>query len=109
MSTKVLVLGAVAYDPKVVTIWELIRDWYRERGQPLDYVLFGSYEQQVEASLARHIDVAWNTNVAWLRLQQRCERRARALAMRDADVDFLTVLVTRPGAGIASLADLRGR
>src|SRR5258706_8614320 len=109
MPVSPLVLGAVAYDPKVVTIWEMIRDWYRERGQPLDYVLFGSYEQQVEALLARHIDIAWNTNVAWLRVQKRCEGRARALAMRDADLEFLTVLVARPDARVATLVDLRGR
>src|SRR5258705_10873040 len=109
MLANALVLGAVAYDPKVVTIWELIRDWCRERGQALDYVLFGSYEQQVEALLARHIDIAWNTNVAWLRVQKRCEGRARALAMRDADLDFQTVLVARVDAKIAALADLRGR
>src|SRR5258706_15885871 len=108
MPVSPLVLGAVAYDPKVVTIWEMIRDWYRERGQPLDYVLFGSYEQQVEALLARHIDIAWNTNVAWLRVQKRCEGRARALAMRDADLDFLSLLVARPGLPIATPAQLRG-
>jgi ABC-type phosphate/phosphonate transport system substrate-binding protein len=109
MPSPALVLGAVAYDPKVVTIWEMIRDWYRERGQALDYVLFGSYEQQVEALLARQIDIAWNTNVAWLRVQKRCEGRARALAMRDADIDFLTVLVARPGLAVAAPADLRGK
>ena len=109
MPTSSLVLGAVAYDAKVVTIWEMIRDWYRERGQALDYVLYGSYEQQVEALLARHIDIAWNTNVAWLRVQKRCEGRARALAMRDADLDFRTVMVIRPGLAIATPADLRDK
>src|SRR6266508_4506250 len=109
MLSPSLVLGAVAYDPKVVTIWEMIRDWYRERGQSLDYVLFGSYEQQVEALLVRQVEIAWNTNVAWLRVQKRCEGRARALAMRDADLDFLSVMIARPGLPIASPADLRGR
>ena len=72
-------------------------------------MLFGSYEQQVDALCQRHIDVAWNTNVAWLRVQKRCEGRARAIAMRDADLDFQSVLVARPGAHVAGLADLRGR
>ncbi len=109
MSSHVLTVGAVAYDPKVVTIWEMIRDWYRERGQALDYVLYGSYEQQVEALLQHHVDIAWNTNVAWLRVQKRCEGRARALAMRDSDLAFLSVLVAKPGLPIAAPADLRGR
>ena len=47
MST--LVIGAVAYDPKVVTIWEGFKAWFNQRGQPFDYVLFSTYEAQVEA------------------------------------------------------------
>ena len=35
MST--IVLGAVAYDPKVVTIWEGIRDHFRGAGVPMDF------------------------------------------------------------------------
>ena len=30
----------------------------------MDFVLFSNYERQVDALLAGHIDVAWNTNVA---------------------------------------------
>jgi phosphonate transport system substrate-binding protein len=107
--TTPLVLGAVAYDPKVVPIWEGIRDFFRARGTPLDYVLYGSYEQQVEALLARHVDIAWNTNVAWLRVQKRCEGRARALAMRDADIDFLSVMVVRAGLPLGKPVDVKGR
>ena len=48
MSNRIAV-GAVAYDPKVVTIWEMINDFFRARGVPNDYVLFSNYEAQVEA------------------------------------------------------------
>jgi ABC-type phosphate/phosphonate transport system substrate-binding protein len=104
-----LTLGAVAYDPKVVTIWEGFRELFRAHGVPLEYVLFGSYEQQVDALLARHIDVAWNTNVAWLRVQKRCEGSARAIAMRDTDRDFRSVMLTRAGESAAQPAGLRGK
>ena len=34
------VLGAVAYDPKAVTIWEGFREWFAVQGFALDYVLY---------------------------------------------------------------------
>ena len=42
-------LGAVAYDPKVVTIWDGFRRFFDEAGFAFDYVLFTAYERQVEA------------------------------------------------------------
>ena len=77
-----ILLGAVAYDPKVVTIWEGMRAYFRNAGVPLDYVLFGSYERRVEALFAGHIDIAWNTPLA-ARPRAATSRRARALP-RDA-------------------------
>jgi ABC-type phosphate/phosphonate transport system substrate-binding protein len=109
MPARPIVVGAVAYDPKVVTIWEGFRDFFRERGTPIDYILYGSYEQQVEALLARHIDVAWNTNVAWLRVHKRTDGKARAIAMRDTDREYLSVLIAVAGAGVTKPADLRGK
>ena len=43
-----VVLGAVAYDPKVVTIWDGFRTWLRGRDVDFDYVLYSHYERQVE-------------------------------------------------------------
>jgi hypothetical protein len=43
----------VAYDPKVVTIWEGMRRYFHEEAHlPLEVVLFQSYEAQVYALLA---------------------------------------------------------
>ena len=44
-----LVMGAVAYDPKVVTIWEGFTSWFAEHDFDFDYVLFSNYEAQAEA------------------------------------------------------------
>ena len=63
---SVLRLGAVAYEPRVVTIWEGLSRWLHQRGLPTDYVLYQSYEQQVSALCDGHIDVAWNSPLAWL-------------------------------------------
>src|SRR6266404_2167992 len=40
---KTILLAAVAYDPKVVTIWEGIREHFLEQGAPLDFALFSNY------------------------------------------------------------------
>ena len=56
-----LVLGAVAYDPKVVTIWDGFSSWFRERGLEFDYVLYSNYERQVEGHFRGEFDVAWNS------------------------------------------------
>jgi len=102
-----LVMGAVAYDPKVVTIWDGFRDWFATRGLDFDYVLFSNYERQVEALLAGQVDVAWNSPLAWVRAART--GHVRALAMRDSDCDLTSVVVVRAGGGIESVADLAGR
>ena len=48
-------LGAVAYDPKVVTIWDGFQMYFGRRGLDFDYILYTNYERQVEALLAGHI------------------------------------------------------
>jgi phosphonate transport system substrate-binding protein len=108
-ANKPIMLGAVAYDPKVIPIWDIIRDYYQKNDCPLDYVLFSNYEAQVEALLNGFIDVAWNTNVAYVRIQERLGGKAQALAMRDTDIGFTSKIIARTDKGIASLADLKGK
>ncbi len=106
---KPIVIGAVAYDPRVVPIWESMRAYFQEMGPLIDYVLFSNYDRQVEALLEGHIDVAWNTNLAWVKVRARTAGACRALAMRDVDVNFSTVLIAGTAAGIRGPADLRGK
>jgi len=107
-----LVVGAVAYDPKVVLIWDGFRDWFRSQGLDVDYVLYSNYERQVEALLAGHIDVAWNSPLAWARAQRLAAAAGKTvsqLAMRDTDCDLTSVIVVQAGSDIESVADLAGR
>lgn len=106
---KTLLLGAVAYDPKVVPIWDIIRDYANANGCKLDYVLFSNYERQVDSLLNGNIDIAWNTNVAWIRTLYATDNKAQALLMRDTDIDFKTHFVARKNDHIKSLSDLRGK
>jgi phosphonate transport system substrate-binding protein len=57
-AADVLLLGAVAYDAKVVRIWTGFRSWFAEHHLPLDYVLYSHYERQVDDLLAGRIHLA---------------------------------------------------
>lgn len=102
-----VVVGAVAYDPKVVPIWEGMREYFREAGVPTDYVLFSNYEAQVDALFDCAIDIAWNTNVAYVRAERRAGGRCQVLAMRDTDLGYTTRLIARADSGIERIEDLR--
>jgi phosphonate transport system substrate-binding protein len=107
--SEVFRIGAVAYDPKVVTIWEGLRDYFRSRGVESDYVLFSNYDAQVEALLAGAIDIAWNTNLAYVKVFRRTGGKCRALAMRDTDIGFTSKIIARAGSGIERVEDLVGK
>jgi ABC-type phosphate/phosphonate transport system substrate-binding protein len=112
MSKETIVLGAVAYDPKVVTIWEGFRAYLAARGLDLDYVLYGNYERQVEALLRGELDVAWSSPLAWLQAERwaaRAGRRAVAFAMRDTDRDLTSAVLVRADGEVREVGDLRGR
>lgn len=107
-----LILGAVAYDPKVVTIWDGFQRWFAERGLDFDYVLYSNYERQVEGHFGGQFHVAWNSPLAWLQAEKvaaKLGRTARAIAMRDTDCDLTSVVVVRADSDIRSVDDLRGR
>lgn len=107
-----LLLGAVAYDPKVVTIWDGFQKYFGQHGLRFDYILYTSYERQVEAHFNGNIHVAWNSPLAWLqseRLAEALGRRAEAIAMRDTDRDLTSIVISRADEHVRTLADLKGR
>jgi phosphonate transport system substrate-binding protein len=109
-------VGAVAYDPKVVTIWEGMRRYFHEEAHlPVEVVLFQSYEAQVRSLLASpadtmpRIDIAWNTNLAYLQADEWSGHKCRAIAMRDTDLGWMTKIVAVSGGPVTALADLKNR
>jgi ABC-type phosphate/phosphonate transport system substrate-binding protein len=111
MANDVL-LGAVAYDPKVVTIWDGFRQWFAQHELDFDYVLYSNYERQVDELLAGRIDVAWNSPLAWVRSRRAAAAagvRVSAPVMRDSDRDLTSIVIVRSDAGISSLDGLRGK
>lgn len=112
MSTNPFILGAVAYDPKVVTIWEGFKAYFIKHGLPFDYVLYSNYERQVEAHLAGHFHVAWNSPLAWVRAERLARangKRAEAIAMRDSDQNLTSVVVVRVDSALQTVTDLDGK
>jgi ABC-type phosphate/phosphonate transport system substrate-binding protein len=110
--SNTLLVGAVAYDPKVVTIWDGFKQWFAARGLDFDYILYSNYERQVEAHFAGHYHVAWNSPLAWLqaeRVAARLGRKVEAIAMRDTDCDLTSVVVVRANSPMQSIEDLRGK
>ena len=114
--SRTIWVGAVAYDPKVVSIWEGMRRYFQEEaGLSVEVVLFQSYEAQVAALLAQpgeplpRIDIGWNTNLAYIQADAWSDRRCRPIAMRDTDVGWTTKIVAVTGGPVATLADLKDR
>src|SRR5438094_1557202 len=113
---KTIWVGAVAYNPKVVTIWEGMRRYFHDEAHlPVEVVLFQSYEAQVMALLPQpaddvpRIDIAWNTNLAYLQADEWSGHACRAIAMRDTDLGWMTTIIAVNGSPISTLADLRNR
>ncbi|WP_418117626.1 phosphate/phosphite/phosphonate ABC transporter substrate-binding protein [Variovorax sp. 350MFTsu5.1] len=112
MPEPTLIMGAVAYAPKVVTIWEGFKAFFAKNGLAFDYVLYSNYESQVEAQFDGTLHLAWNSPLAWVRAERIARSRGlkvQAVAMRDTDCDLRSAIVVRADSPVQSLTDLRGK
>ena len=111
--SEILKMGAVAYAPKVVTIWEGFKEFFFENGLNFDYIMYSNYEAQVEAQFRGEIHVAWNSPLAWLRAEKIAKaqnKKIEAIAMRDTDQNLRSVLVVKKGSTIANdVNQLKGK
>ncbi len=106
-----LVLGAAAYDPNVVTVWDGFRMWLREQGLAFDYVLYSNYERQVEELIVGRIHLAWNSALAWVRatrLALAAGVTLRPVIMRDTDCGLSSFVVVRHDSPVQLARELRG-
>ncbi len=107
-TSEPILVGAVAYDPKVVTIWDIIKGYFQDNGCPMDYVFYSNYELQVKALLEGSIDVAWNSPLAWLDAHRSSGGTCRAIAMRDTDRDRVSHIVARRPPSVNSVETVEG-
>ncbi|WP_300691159.1 MULTISPECIES: phosphate/phosphite/phosphonate ABC transporter substrate-binding protein [Helicobacter] len=107
---KSILVGAVAYAPQIVPIWDTIREYANDyfKDIRLDYVLFSNYERQVQWLKEGKIDIAWNTNVAFIRSRHCTNNGAEAILMRDTDIGFKSVFVAKRDT-MKGLEDLKGK
>ncbi len=106
---KVIRIGAVAYSPAAVTIFEDIRRYFDRKGLPVDYVLYSNYDSLVEALQKGQVDIAWNTPLAHAQYHRKAGNASQALVMRDVDCNVRSMLVVRSDAKIRTLDDLKGK
>jgi phosphonate transport system substrate-binding protein len=102
-------VGAVAYHPRIVTIWEKFLEHFEAHGISTDYILYSNYERLVAAVLRGDVEIGWNTNTAFVALERQLGEPATILGMRDVDAQFATVIVTRRGEGFDDPGELSGR
>jgi phosphonate transport system substrate-binding protein len=102
-------IGAVAYSPGVVTVFNDLRRYLNGHDFPSDYVLYSNYDALVAALDRGEIDIAWNTPLAHARYHVLSGGKSRTLAMRDVDRNVRSVLVARADSAVNSLKDLAGK
>ncbi len=107
--TRVIRIGAVAYAPGAVTVFEGMRRYFDRNGLPVDYVLYSNYDALVTALEKGQVDIAWNTPLAHARYHLRAGNASQTLVMRDVDCHFRSMLIVRSDAKIRSLDDLKGK
>ena len=106
---SVIRIGAVAYSPGVVTVFNDLRRYLNRHDFPCDYVLYSNYDALVAALGRREIDIAWNTPLAHAQYHVRSGCTSQTLVMRDVDCDVRSVLVARSDSAVNSLQDLPGK
>jgi ABC-type phosphate/phosphonate transport system substrate-binding protein len=107
--TPLIRIGAVAYAPSAVTVFENMRRYFATHDLPIDYVLYSNYDALVEALRKGQVDVAWNTPLAHARYHLLAGGESQTLVMRDVDCDYRCKLVVRKGSGITGPSKLDGK
>lgn len=102
-------IGAVAYAPSAVTIFDGLTRYLNKNGLSSDYVLYSNYDSLVAALERGEIDIAWNTPLAHAKYHVRNKCASQTLVMRDVDVGVRSILVADAKSEIKSPADLAGK
>ena len=103
-----IIVGAVSYCDSVSSIWEGMKQAFLRRGVELDFILFTTYERQLEYLLSGHIDIAWNGPVAHARLQKLVGYSV-PLGMRDVDRDFVSCILSTRKSRIKCIKDIENK
>lgn len=78
-------------------------------GMKVEFIPVVDYAATVEGLAAKKLDLVWYGGFTSVQAARRTNGNIRRLVLRQEDAHFRSVFVSRVGAGINSLADLRGR
>jgi phosphonate transport system substrate-binding protein len=67
------------------------------------------YAATVEGLAAKKLDLVWYGGFTSVQVVRRTNGTAKRLVLRQEDAEFKSVFIARPGSGINSLADLKGK
>jgi phosphonate transport system substrate-binding protein len=81
----------------------------RALGMKVQFTPVVDYAATVEGLVARKLDLVWYGGFTSVQAVRRTGGTARRLVLRREDAEFKSVFVARPGAGLRTLADLRGK
>lgn len=81
----------------------------KELGMPVRFTPVVDYAATVEGVSAGKLDLVWYGGFTSVQAVRRTNGTAKRLVLRQEDAEFKSVLIARPGSGIRSLADLRGK
>ena len=81
----------------------------KELGMPVKFVPVVDYAATVEGLAAKKLDMVWYGGFTSVQAVRRTDGEATRLVMREEDVAFKSVFVTRPDTGITTLRDLKGK
>jgi phosphonate transport system substrate-binding protein len=81
----------------------------RELGMKVQFTPVVDYAATVEGLAARKLDLVWYGGFTSVQAVRRTNGTAKRLILRQEDAEFKSVFIARPGSGIKTLADLRGK
>ncbi len=81
----------------------------RELGMKVQFTPVVDYAATVEGLAAKKLDLVWYGGFTSVQAVRRTQGQATRLALRQEDAEFKSVFIARPGSGIKSLPDLKGK
>lgn len=78
-------------------------------GMKVQFTPVVDYAATVEGLAAKKLDLVWYGGFTSVQAVRRTGGTARRLALRQEDAEFKSVFVSKPGSGIKSLQDLKGK
>lgn len=81
----------------------------KELGMKVQFTPVVDYAATVEGLAARKLDLVWYGGFTSVQAVRRTNGTARRLVLRQEDAEFKSVFIAKPGSGVASLADLKGK